>query len=103
LGAGNNQPAADLVAAYTPQDMRKNVSLATSYTNAGGQTIPYNFVKKYYDVPPANNDNGNNIPVIRYADVLLMYAEALNVLGYQPDGKLSRCSIKSAPGRGWHP
>jgi hypothetical protein len=86
-GGGNNQPTADLIAAYSAQDLRKNVSLATAYTNAGGQTIPYNFVKKYYDVPATNGDNGNNIPVIRYADVLLMYAEALNEIGYQPAGE----------------
>jgi len=36
-------------------------------------------------VPVAKNDNGNNIPLIRYADVILMYAEALNEVGYQGD------------------
>ncbi|WP_080058920.1 RagB/SusD family nutrient uptake outer membrane protein [Spirosoma aerolatum] len=85
-GGGNNQPTADLINAYEPGDKRKDVSLATSYVNASGQTIPYNFVKKYYDTPATNGDNGNNIPVIRYADVLLMYAESLNEVGYQPNG-----------------
>jgi hypothetical protein len=85
-GGGNNQPTADLVNAYEAGDKRKDISLATSYTNANGQTIPYNFVKKYVDTPVANGDNGNNIPVIRYADVLLMYAESLNEVGYQAAG-----------------
>ncbi|GAB3809491.1 RagB/SusD family nutrient uptake outer membrane protein [Spirosoma humi] len=85
-GGGNNQPTADLINAYETGDKRKDVSLATSYVNASGQTIPYNFVKKYYDTPVTNNDNGNNIPVIRYADVVLMYAESLNEVGYQATG-----------------
>lgn len=85
-GGGNNQPTADLINAYEPGDKRKDASLATSYVNASGQTIPYNFVKKYYDTPATNGDNGNNIPVIRYADVLLMYAESLNEVGYQANG-----------------
>ncbi|GAB4012564.1 RagB/SusD family nutrient uptake outer membrane protein [Spirosoma migulaei] len=85
-GGGNNQPSADMVNAYEAGDVRKAVSLATSYVNASGQTIPYNFVKKYYDTPATNGDNGNNIPIIRYADVLLMYAESLNEVGYQASG-----------------
>lgn len=86
-GGGNNQPTTDLAQAYEAGDTRKDFSLATSYVNASGNTIPYNFVKKYYDVPATGGDNGNNIPVIRYADVLLMYAEGLNEMGYQADGE----------------
>lgn len=85
-GDGNNQPSADIIAAYETGDLRKDLSLASSYTNAAGQIIPDKFIKKYYDVPVAKNDNGNNIPVIRYADVLLMYAEALNEVSYQAGG-----------------
>jgi hypothetical protein len=86
-GDGNNQPSADIVNAYEPNDKRKPLSLATSYVNSSGVTIQYNHVKKYHDVPATKNDNGNNIPVIRYADVLLMYAESLNETGYQPSGE----------------
>jgi starch-binding outer membrane protein, SusD/RagB family len=86
-GDGNNQPTPDMVNAYEPSDARKAVTVATSYVNAGGQTIPYYHVRKYVDVPATKNDNGNNIPVIRYADVLLMYAEALNEVGYQGNGE----------------
>ncbi|GGB97863.1 RagB/SusD family nutrient uptake outer membrane protein [Dyadobacter sediminis] len=82
-GDGNNQPTNDIINAYEAGDLRKEASVATSYTNAAGQVIPDKFIKKYYDVPVAKNDNGNNIPLIRYADVLLMYAEALNEVGYQ--------------------
>lgn len=86
-GDGNNQPTNDLINSYEAADKRKALSLATSYVNASGQTISYNFIKKYYDVPATKNDNGNNIPVIRYADVTLMYAECLNEIGYQPAGE----------------
>lgn len=86
-GDGNNQPTLDIINAYESGDLRKDVSVASSYTNAAGQIIPDRFIKKYYDVPVAKNDNGNNIPLIRYADVLLMYAEALNEAGYQSGGE----------------
>lgn len=85
-GDGNNQPTNDLISAYEPGDLRKDASLAVSYVNAAGQVIPDKFVKKYFDVPVAKNDNGNNIPVIRYADVLLMYAESLNEVSFQANG-----------------
>ncbi|MDP4582077.1 MAG: RagB/SusD family nutrient uptake outer membrane protein [Saprospiraceae bacterium] len=35
---------------------------------------------------PTNNVVGTDFPVLRYADVLLMYAEALNEVGYQSSG-----------------
>ena len=85
-GDGNNAPTTDLINAYETGDLRKDASLAVSYVNAAGQVIPDKFVKKYFDVPVAKNDNGNNIPVIRYADVLLMYAESLNEVSYQANG-----------------
>lgn len=85
-GGGNNVPTDDLIDEYEPGDERKDATVATSYVNANGATIPGNFVKKYHDVPAINNDNGNNIPVIRYADVLLMYAECLNEAGYVANG-----------------
>lgn len=86
-GGGNNQPTDDLVRAFEAGDVRKDLSLATSYVSTSGQAVPGNYVRKYFDTPVINNDNGNNIPVIRYADVLLMYAECLNEAGYQPAGE----------------
>lgn len=80
-GGGNNRPTPDMVQAYEPGDTRKDVSLATSYVNANGARIDYNFVRKYRDTPVVNGDSEDNWPVLRYADVLLMYAEALNEQG----------------------
>jgi hypothetical protein len=86
-GDGNNRPSQDLIDAYEPGDIRKDFSLATSYVNAAGQTISDVFIKKYRNASPAQkNDNPNNIPVIRYADVVLMYAECLNEQGYDGAG-----------------
>lgn len=46
--------------------------------------------RKYYDELSATNDVGNDFPVLRFADVLLLYAEALNEVGYQADGEAFR-------------
>ncbi|GAB3262911.1 RagB/SusD family nutrient uptake outer membrane protein [Larkinella harenae] len=86
-GGGNNQPTPDMIAAYEPGDLRKDVSLATSYTNASGARVDYNFVRKYRDAPVVNGDSEDNWPVLRYADVLLMYAEALNESGRTADAQ----------------
>ncbi|CCH51333.1 RagB/SusD domain protein [Fibrisoma limi BUZ 3] len=43
--------------------------------------------RKYYDEFSATNDVGNDFPVLRYADVLLLYAEALNEVEYQATGE----------------
>jgi hypothetical protein len=85
-GDGNNVPTDDLINEYEAGDLRKDATIATSYVNSNGVTIPGNFVKKYFDIPTVKNDNGNNIPVIRYADVILMYAECLNEAGYVANG-----------------
>lgn len=85
-GGGTNRPTQDLIDAYEPGDIRKDFSLATSYVNASGQTIQDVYVRKYRSNPAINGDNANNIPIIRYADVLLMYAECLNEQGYSANG-----------------
>ena len=43
--------------------------------------------RKFYDEFSSANDVGNDFPVLRYADVLLMYAEALNEVGYSATGE----------------
>ncbi len=80
-GGGNNKPTPDLESAYEAGDPRKNLSLASSYVNAAGNKVDYYFIRKYADVPTTNGDAEDNFYVLRYADVLLMYAEALNETG----------------------
>lgn len=82
---GQNIPTADMNNAYEANDARKAVSMRTSYV-LGGNTVNHNYIVKYSGIPAANIDNDNNWIVLRYADVLLMYAEALNEQGYVADG-----------------
>lgn len=81
---GRNLPTPDMVAAYEAGDLRKNASLAESYIR-NSRTINDPYTIKYRDVPFAEIDADNNWTVLRYADVMLMYAEALNELNNGPD------------------
>lgn len=72
---GSNQGTEDLNDAFEAGDTRKPVAIARyATTNAL-------YTRKFLDRPIANNEGKNLWPVIRYADVLLMYAEALNETG----------------------
>ncbi|WP_324675871.1 RagB/SusD family nutrient uptake outer membrane protein [Hymenobacter sp. GOD-10R] len=70
----------DLVAAFTASGTA-DTRAAASYgsTPLGGQTVYY--TKKYADTPTSSLDAENDWIVLRYADVLLLYAEALNEQG----------------------
>jgi starch-binding outer membrane protein, SusD/RagB family len=82
FAGGRNLPTADLIAAYEPGDYRKNVSLALGYTdNVTGKYVADPYTLKFQDTPFTDGDADNNWPVLRYADVLLMYAEAVNAVG----------------------
>lgn len=70
-----------LLAAYTAGDLRK--PLLALKTVSGTIKVP----AKFYDTFSANNNVGTDFPVLRYADVLLMYAEARNGEGYAPTGE----------------
>ena len=85
-GGGNNRPTEDLEQAYEEGDLRKDASMQTYYINTDGERVDYYYVSKYWDAPVTSGDNNNNYPLIRYADILLMYAECLNEQGYQAGG-----------------
>jgi len=60
---------------------RKDAGTEDAYTNSmGKQTKTGYYVRKYFDWNQISNDmrSGTNIIMFRYADVLLMYAEACN-------------------------
>ncbi len=82
---GQNIPTDDMANAYETGDTRKHVSMRTSYV-LGSNTVQHNYVAKYMGTPAANLDSDNNWIVLRFADVLLMYAEALNEIGYIAEG-----------------
>jgi hypothetical protein len=72
--AGGGNITRDLVLDYEAGDVRKDLSLKF----ANNTTIQDYFVTKYRDVSSAAGPNGyggNNTPVIRFADVILMLAE----------------------------
>ncbi|MEH6307564.1 RagB/SusD family nutrient uptake outer membrane protein [Olivibacter sp. CPCC 100613] len=86
-GGGQNTPTADIANLYEANDQRRAVSIADGYQN-GSQFVAIRYIKKYLDPALfAANDADNNWPVLRYADILLVRAEALNELGYAPDGE----------------
>lgn len=80
-GSGWNIPTEDLLTAYEDEDQRYQASIGfhtgaspisdTSYVN-----LPY--IKKYQHSHTIFGQSNQNFPVYRYAEVLLMLAEALN-------------------------
>jgi len=69
-------PPAQLITVYDAADLRKDL---ISFEKVGNTYM----IKKYYDVADASTNNtGNDFILLRYADVLLMYAEALNEVAY---------------------
>ncbi len=77
-GGGWNTPSLDLIQAYEQGDLRKSVSLKEGYFNLQGVLVPVPFINKYNHPHTIRNVTNDNWPVIRYADVLLMLAEAIN-------------------------
>lgn len=82
---GLNIPTPSIIDAFEPGDKRKDVSVGyyanpdnnNAFESFAGGAIP--FVKKFYHPPfPNNGWTNDNWPVYRYAQVLLMLAEALN-------------------------
>jgi hypothetical protein len=65
---------------YEPNDKRKAASIDSMNTTTTGLV---RYTKKYAE---GYNNSGTNWIVLRYADLLLMYAEALNELGYVTNG-----------------
>ncbi len=85
---GLNIPTPSIINSYEPGDKRKAASIgyyvnpdnSTTFESFIGGSIPY--IKKFYHPPFENNGwTNDNWPVYRYADVLLMLAEALNEEG----------------------
>ncbi|RYU77853.1 RagB/SusD family nutrient uptake outer membrane protein [Hymenobacter persicinus] len=68
----------DLIAAFTASGTT-DVRAATSYVlPAGAATTLGYYTKKYIDTPTSATDAENDWIVLRHADLLLMYAEAVN-------------------------
>ncbi|NLR77008.1 RagB/SusD family nutrient uptake outer membrane protein [Chitinophaga eiseniae] len=69
-----------LLKAYNAADLRR--PLSESVKPAGNANM---MPRKFVD-DPVNGNAGNDFPVLRFADVLLMQAEVLNEVGYSTGG-----------------
>ena len=90
-----NQPGLDpkLISSYEPADTRKDL-LTTVTLDANNKPV-----KKYYDTfDPNTKAMGGDFIVLRYSDVLLMYAEALNEVGYSPGALAWLNAVRSRAG-----
>lgn len=77
-GNSNNVGTADLYNAFEPGDSR----LATSVGVYNAGTLVYYFAKKFiYPSVTGASEGDNDWPILRYGDVILLYAEALNENG----------------------
>ena len=88
-GLDANSPSAELISLFVAGDTRKDITVGVTggFINKSGVFVPLplqtsqTYTKKYLASEPALNDSKANWKLIRYADVLLMYAEALNENG----------------------
>ncbi|MDB5209179.1 MAG: RagB/SusD family protein [Sediminibacterium sp.] len=98
MGWGWNTPSTQLEAAFETNDPRKNRTImytstaTTTYQTIYGENLPVGlpnprYNNKVYTNPSLRNAYGNrfgywmNVRILRYADVMLMYAEAANEVG----------------------
>lgn len=77
---GHNLPSTEFVNSFEDGDTRQN-----DYVGIDEGANPFYFSLKYEVSPTGVNDGGSDYYVIRYADVLLKYAEALNETGSTTD------------------
>ncbi len=109
MGWGWNTPSTQLEAAFETNDPRKNRTImytstsTTTYQTIYGENLPVGlpnprYNNKVYTNPSLRNSIGNrfgywmNVRILRYADVVLMYAEAATELG----GDANLTSAKTA-------
>lgn len=80
----------DLYESYEEGDVRRDITIQKGYTTSSGvvDEVTLLYIKYAHGaVPDIAEDNDVNLSVLRYTDVLLMYAEVLNELQYEPDGQ----------------
>lgn len=83
-GGEENNPTMDLYNAFSPTDLRRDVTVNATggFIDATGKFVKFlqasTTTRKYLTPVIVSGDSKANWKVYRYADVLLMYAEALN-------------------------
>lgn len=84
---GWEQPTEDLYNSFNPLDRRRDVTFISSFTYSEGTTVNFEpHIAKFWDqeAEPRGNNTNSDVIYLRYADVLLMYAEALNEVNNGP-------------------
>jgi hypothetical protein len=85
-GQGWERPTQDLFNSYYPGDKRKDATFITGFE---GEDFGEPYIQKYWDreAEPGkqNGESDADFIYLRYADVLLLYAEALNEINNGPD------------------
>lgn len=76
-GYGRNRPTVSMQEAYEDGDARYDASMGDSFVNLDAEVVEALYIKKYQADIAIENDSDINFVVFRYADVLLMLAEAL--------------------------
>ncbi|AUD07591.1 RagB/SusD family nutrient uptake outer membrane protein [Spirosoma pollinicola] len=88
-GSGRIVPTLDLIRSYEAGDARKVISVNDSITLIGGKKSYSRYGLKFVDFKAVDPGDGSvSFTILRYADVLLMYAEALNEGGKTTDALL---------------
>ena len=79
----------DLINSFEAGDKRKDVAIWSEWTNNAGETISTQpFSKKYLNGPVVQGDGWDvDWILLRYDDVLMLYAECLNEQGYVANGE----------------
>ncbi len=74
-------PTADVYNAFDALDRRREVTFQTSFTESDGTVLTFEpHIFKYWDqaAEPSASSSGTDFYALRYSDVLLMHAEAVN-------------------------
>ncbi len=81
----------DLYNKYGSGDFRRNFNIIKGFTLSTGvtDTVTLYYIKYAHQPKPpsSNTDYEVNMPILRYTDVKMMYAECLNEEGYNPSGE----------------
>ncbi|GAA4799202.1 RagB/SusD family nutrient uptake outer membrane protein [Olivibacter ginsenosidimutans] len=85
-GSGRIVPTLDMMNTYETGDKRKEASVGDTVTLADGSNVYARYGKKFVDWKATDLEDGSvTFTILRYADVLLSYAEALNEQGNTAD------------------
>lgn len=77
-----NSPTDELIALFTPTDRRRAITIQTTYMDGTAERrANHPYTLKFMAPMRAAGDSRVNWKVIRFADVVLLYAEALNEAG----------------------